>query len=46
MRQINIDKWPRQKHFKYFNLYDYPHFSICSQVDLLLYGEAFQDFFN
>ncbi len=34
MRQINIETWPRREHFKVFNAYDYPHFSLCANVDL------------
>ena len=34
MRQIDIQTWPRREHFKVFNTFDYPHFSLCANVDL------------
>jgi len=34
MRQIDIQTWPRREHFKVFNDFDYPHFSLCANVDL------------
>lgn len=34
MRHINLDTWPRREHFRLFNSWDYPHFSICANVDL------------
>jgi chloramphenicol O-acetyltransferase type A len=34
MRHINLDTWPRREHFRVFNNWDYPHFSLCANVDL------------
>ena len=34
MRQINLETWPRRKHFEVFSNWDYPHFSMCANVDL------------
>jgi chloramphenicol O-acetyltransferase type A len=34
MRTIDLDTWPRREHFKVFSDWDYPHFSICANVDL------------
>ncbi len=34
MRQIDIQTWPRREHFEVFSTYDYPHFSLCANVDL------------
>jgi len=34
MRQIDLDTWPRREHFKAFSTFDYPHFSLCANVDL------------
>jgi len=34
MRQIDIQTWPRRAHFEVFSTYDYPHFSLCANVDL------------
>ncbi len=34
MRHINLETWPRREHFKVFSTFDYPHFSLCANVDL------------
>jgi len=34
MRHINLETWPRREHFRVFNAWDYPHFSLCANVDL------------
>lgn len=34
MRHINLETWPRREHFKLFSAWDYPHFSMCANVDL------------
>ncbi len=34
MRHIDMQTWPRREHFKVFSAYDYPHFSMCANVDL------------
>lgn len=34
MRQIDMQTWPRREHFKVFSAFDYPHFSLCANVDL------------
>ena len=34
MRHINLETWPRREHFKVFSSWDYPHFSMCANVDL------------
>ena len=34
MRQIDMRTWPRREHFKVFSAFDYPHFSLCANVDL------------
>jgi chloramphenicol O-acetyltransferase type A len=31
---IDLSTWPRQKHFEMFSQFDYPHFNICSKVDI------------
>jgi chloramphenicol O-acetyltransferase type A len=38
MRQIDIQTWPRREHFKVFNSFDYPHFSLCANVDLTTFN--------
>lgn len=34
MRHIDLGTWPRREHFKVFGAYDYPHFSLCANVDV------------
>ncbi len=34
MRYINLETWPRREHFGFFSTWDYPHFSMCANVDL------------
>ena len=34
MRYINLETWPRREHFRFFNAFGYPHFSMCANVDL------------
>ena len=34
MREINLENWPRAKHFQFFKDWDYPQFSICADVDV------------
>ena len=31
---IDMDSWPRRKHFHFFNRFDYPHYNVCSMVDM------------
>jgi chloramphenicol O-acetyltransferase type A len=34
MRHINLETWPRREHFRFLSALDYPHFSLCANVDL------------
>ena len=34
MRLIDMQTWPRREHFKAFSAFDYPHFSLCANLDL------------
>lgn len=34
MQTIDMDVWPRRKHFQFFNRMDYPHINICANVDV------------
>ena len=34
MHRINLETWPRRKHFNVFSQWDYPHFSMCANMDL------------
>lgn len=33
-KYVNIESWPRKPHYKFFKQMDYPHFSICANVDI------------
>jgi len=34
MRYIDMQTWSRREHFEVFSAFDYPHFSMCANVDL------------
>ena len=34
MRRIDLETWPRRDHFKVYSTWDYPHLSLCANVDL------------
>lgn len=34
MKFIDMENWNRRNHFDYFRQLDYPHFSICANVDI------------
>ena len=34
MKYIDIDSWPRKKHYQLFKGMDYPHFNLCANVDI------------
>jgi chloramphenicol O-acetyltransferase type A len=34
MRSIDMQSWPRRKHFEVFNAFDYPHINLCANVDI------------
>jgi len=34
MRLINLETWPRREHYEVFSTWEYPHFSMCANVDL------------
>ena len=34
MRYLDIENWNRKAHYSYFKELDYPHFSICGNVDI------------
>jgi chloramphenicol O-acetyltransferase type A len=34
MRSIDMQTWPRRDHFRLFNTFNHPHFSMCVNVDL------------
>ena len=34
MRSIDMQSWPRRKHFEVYNAFDYPHINLCANVDI------------
>lgn len=40
MRQIDMDSWPRRKHFEIYNTFDYPHINLCADVDVSAFFPA------
>jgi len=34
MRTIDMQIWPRRDHFRIFNAFNHPHFSMCANVDV------------
>lgn len=34
MRYIDLETWPRRKHFAAYAALDYPHFGLCADVDI------------
>lgn len=34
MKYIDVDSWPRKKHFDFFKDFDYPQFNVCSNLDI------------
>ncbi len=40
MHTIDIQTWSRREHFEFFNSYGYPHFGMCSNVDLTKFYPA------
>jgi chloramphenicol O-acetyltransferase type A len=34
MRKIDLETWPRRKHYKLLSTWEYPHFNMCANVDL------------
>jgi chloramphenicol O-acetyltransferase type A len=40
MRQIDIQTWPRRKHFELFTAFNHPHAGLCANVDLTAFHPA------
>jgi chloramphenicol O-acetyltransferase type A len=34
MRLIDVQSWPRRKHFEIYNAFDYPHINLCAPVEI------------
>lgn len=37
MRTIDMQSWPRRNQIRVFKDFNYPHFSMCANVDLTKY---------
>jgi chloramphenicol O-acetyltransferase type A len=40
MRTIDIETWPRRNHYLWLKDFDFPHFSMCANVDLTIFYPA------
>lgn len=40
MRVVDLTAWPRRRHFELFRGLDYPHFSLCADVDISVFRPA------
>ncbi|MEW6404593.1 MAG: chloramphenicol acetyltransferase [Chloroflexota bacterium] len=40
MRYLDMDSWPRRKHFEMYNAFDYPHINLCADVDVTTFYPA------
>ena len=40
MRLINLETWPRREHYEVFSTWEYPHFSMCANVDLGVFSRV------
>ena len=43
MKYIDMDSWPRRKHFEVFSRFDYPHFNVCADVEVTKIQPALKD---
>lgn len=34
MRYVDMQTWPRRKHYKFFSTFNHPHFNMCVNVDV------------
>jgi chloramphenicol O-acetyltransferase type A len=39
MHEIQLDTWPRTKHFEFFSRFDHPHFSMSVNLDLTTFHQ-------
>ncbi len=40
MRYIDMDSWPRRKHFEIYHAMDYPHINLCADVNVTTFFPA------
>jgi chloramphenicol O-acetyltransferase type A len=34
MQTIDMEAWPRRDHYQFFSTFEYPHFSLCADLDI------------
>jgi chloramphenicol O-acetyltransferase type A len=34
LKYLDIENWKRKKHFEFFKKFEYPHFNICTNIDI------------
>ena len=42
MKYLDLQSWPRQNHFRFFSGFDFPHFSICANLDITVFKQFIQ----
>jgi chloramphenicol O-acetyltransferase len=40
MRYVDIQSWPRRKHFERYRAFDHPHFGLCANVEVTAFFPA------
>jgi len=40
MRRVDMETWPRREHFEFFSAMDYPHWSMCADVEMTTFFPA------
>jgi chloramphenicol O-acetyltransferase type A len=40
MHTIDLNTWPRRKHYELFRTFDYPHFNLCAPLDITRFQPA------
>lgn len=43
MRVIDLESWPRRRHFELYNGLDYPHFGLCANLDISTFQPAVRE---
>lgn len=43
MKTINLDQWPRKKHFDLYQNLDYPHFNITTRLDVTHFNKFIKE---
>ena len=43
MRVIDLETWPRRRHFELYHGLDYPHVGLCANVDISAFRPAVRE---